>query len=59
MAFQAASLPAGVGVNAFDIGRSVGLWVSAFEILTHLGKGEAGLKTVNPLLEGIEYQEKN
>jgi hypothetical protein len=35
MAVQAALLPAGVGTTIFDLGRSISLWVSAFEILSH------------------------
>ena len=55
MAFQAASLPAGVGANIFDLGRSVSLWVSALEILSHPRIAKADLFTVYPLFENISY----
>jgi hypothetical protein len=55
MAFQAAALPAGVGTNMFDLGRSISLWVSALEILSHPGDGKAGLDTVYPLFEKLAY----
>jgi hypothetical protein len=57
MAFQAASLPAGVGANIFDLGRSVSLWVSALEILSHPRVVKADLFTVYPLFEKITYCE--
>jgi hypothetical protein len=59
MAVQAASLPAGVGTTIFDLGRSISLWVSAFEILSHPRIGKAGLSTVYPMLEGISFCERN
>jgi hypothetical protein len=37
MAVAASKMPAGVDLTQFDLGRSIGLWVSAFEILTHPG----------------------
>src|SRR5260221_3324315 len=55
MAFQAASIPAGIGTNMFDLGRSISLWVSAFEILSHPGDGRADLSTVYPLFEKVVY----
>jgi hypothetical protein len=55
MAFQAASLPAGVGANIFDLGRSVSLWVSALEILSHPRIAKADLFTVYPLFEKLTY----
>jgi hypothetical protein len=58
MAFQAASLPAGVGANIFDLGRSVSLWVSAFEILSHPRVSKADLFTVYPLFERVVYCER-
>jgi hypothetical protein len=57
MAFQAASLPAGVGANIFDLGRSVSLWVSALEILSHPRVAKADLFTVYPLFEKLTYCE--
>ena len=58
MAVQAASLPAGVGTTIFDLGRSVSLWVSAFEILSHPRTSQANLGTVTALLERVDYIEK-
>ncbi len=55
MAVQAALLPAGIGTTIFDLGRSISLWVSAFEILSHPRVSNAGLFTVYPLLEGVTY----
>jgi hypothetical protein len=55
MAVQAASLPAGVGTTIFDLGRSISLWVSAFEIVSHPRVKKAGLFTVYPLLERVTY----
>jgi hypothetical protein len=59
MAVQAALLPAGVGTTIFDLGRSVSLWVSAFEILSHPRVSKAGLFTVYPLFEGVTYCDRN
>jgi hypothetical protein len=56
MAFHAAGVPAPVGTSIFDLGRSISLWVSAFEILSHPGgNGRAELSTVYPLFERIAY----
>jgi hypothetical protein len=41
MAMAAAGLPGNVEVTMYDLGRSVALWVSAFEILTDKGTCEA------------------
>ena len=59
MAVQAAALPAGVGTTVFDLGRSVALWVSAFEILSHPRTHWAGVATVYPLLEAVTYCDRN
>ena len=39
MANQASQLPAGVDTTFYDVGRLIALWVSAFEILAHPGRG--------------------
>jgi len=44
MAFSAAMLPGNVEVTIYDLGRSIALWVSAFEILTESGTCEAVYK---------------
>jgi hypothetical protein len=55
MANQAALLPAASEVTFYDVGRSLALWVSAFEILTHSGKGRVELFDVYKLLAGVRY----
>lgn len=56
MANQASLMPAGTDMTLYDIGRSLALWVSAFEILTHPGgTGWAGLSTVYDLLEKVVW----
>lgn len=56
MAQQAAGLPAGRAITFHDIGRMLGLWVSAFEILVHPGGGgTAGFKQVYQLLDQGQY----
>lgn len=40
MAYHAAQMPAGADAMLHDYGRLIGLWVAAFEILVHPGKGE-------------------
>jgi hypothetical protein len=56
MATNAAQLPAGIDTTLYDLGRTVALWVSAFETLAHPRKGNSGLRTVYPLLEAVSYQ---
>jgi hypothetical protein len=52
MAQQAAMLPAGRETTIYDLGRLLGLWVSAFEILAHPGgKGRSDIRTVQALFE--------
>jgi hypothetical protein len=52
MALSAAMLPGNVEVTIFDLGRSIALWVSAFEILTEDGTCDAVYK----LLERHEVE---
>jgi hypothetical protein len=69
MANYAALMPAGVEATMYDVGRSVSLWVSAFEILspaknsaffnvyTNLKKVEYGLTAVNtPIYEAHGFK---
>lgn len=42
MAYQACLMPAGVDTTIFDLGRILGLWVAAFEILTNTGRRRSG-----------------
>jgi hypothetical protein len=44
MANQASLLPAGVDATFYDVGRSIALWVSAFEILAHPREGKVDLR---------------
>ena len=55
MANQAALLPAAGDVTFYDVGRSLVLWVSAFEILTHPGRRRVELFDVYNLLAGVSY----
>ncbi|WP_417746708.1 hypothetical protein [Rosistilla oblonga] len=55
---SAATRLPGVGTRVptiHDLGLSVATWVSAFEILTHPGNGDANLKTVLDCLEGATW----
>ena len=56
MANQAAQLPAGSDTTFYDVGRSIALWVSAFEILAHPGTGKSNLWAVYDLFDGVEWQ---
>jgi hypothetical protein len=58
MAVQAGSIPANVP-TIFDLGRSISLWVSAFEILSHPRVEWASLFTVYRLFEGVDYCDRN
>ena len=46
MAVSASKMPAGADVTNFALGRNLGLWVSAFEILTHTGQEKLRLSHV-------------
>ena len=56
MANQASQLPAGVDTTFYDVGRLIALWVSAFEILAHPGRGKSNLWAVYDLLEKVEWK---
>ncbi len=59
MAFRAGSIPAGADATNYDYGRSLALWVSAFEILAHPGgSGKADLLKVYDLLEKAPYESR-
>ena len=58
MANQAALIPAGSDTTLYDVGRSIALWVSAFEILAHPGTGKSGLASVYGLLEKVGWQDR-
>jgi hypothetical protein len=54
MARIAARMPGGSDATFLDTGRSVALWVSAFEILAH--QGRSGLRQVLSLFSGVEWE---
>lgn len=57
MANAAANLPAHAEITVYDLGRLVGLWVSAFEILAHPPYGKQnGFKQVYSLLASTEWR---
>lgn len=57
MAFRAGAIPGGMDATTYDYGRSLALWVSAFEILAHPGGlGKADLLKVYELLEKAPYE---
>lgn len=56
MANQASLIPAASDITLYDVGRSIALWVSAFEILVHPGGNEqSNLKRVFDLLETVPW----
>lgn len=56
MANQASRIPAGSEMTLYDAGRSVAIWVSAFEILAHPGTGRSKLTTVYDLLDRAAWR---
>jgi hypothetical protein len=56
MAHAAAQVPGYVDLTAQSLGRSVALWISAFEILTHPKDGDAGLKEVYRVFENVDWR---
>jgi hypothetical protein len=55
MALSASMLPGNVEATIYDIGRSIALWVSAFEILAHSGSSQVGFRQVYQLLERANW----
>jgi hypothetical protein len=56
MANEAARNPALVAATFYDVGRTLALWVSAFEILTHPGgAGQANFTTVADVIEKVKW----
>ncbi|MGJ4892596.1 hypothetical protein ACQR1Y_30685 [Bradyrhizobium sp. HKCCYLRH3099] len=51
----AAQLPSHGDFTPYDSGRSISLWVSAFEILAHPEEGQSGLLQVYDLLEKADW----
>jgi hypothetical protein len=58
MANQASLTPAGTDTTFYDVGRTVALWVSAFEILAHPGKGKTGPKAVYDMLDRAPWNHR-
>jgi hypothetical protein len=56
MANAAAQVPGFVDVTYQALGRSVALWISAFEILTHPGQRDGGVKEVYSVFENINWR---
>jgi hypothetical protein len=56
MANVAALLPSQGDFTPYDSGRSLALWVSAFEILAHPGEGQSGYLQVYDLLEKAKWR---
>src|SRR4029077_4294644 len=56
MALSASMLPGNVEVTVYDIGKTIALWVSAFEILAHPGTSGVGFKQVYQLLERVGWK---
>jgi hypothetical protein len=59
MAYAASQLPSGPDMTHYALGRAVGLWISAFEILTHPGKdGQVGHKNIYKLLHQVPWRDQ-
>jgi hypothetical protein len=57
MANAAGSVPANTAMTFYDVGRSLALWVSAYEILAHPGgNGRSDFSTVTAELEKVRWR---
>jgi hypothetical protein len=56
MAHAAAQVPGWVDLTSPSLGRSVALWVSAFEILTHPEDGDAGFRQVYEVFDSVDWR---
>lgn len=57
IAYAALEVPAGPATRLLDYGRSITLWVSAFETLVHPGKGgNVSFRSVYRLLENVVWR---
>lgn len=52
MAYHAMQTPFTTAGTDYDTGRLVALWVSAFEIIAHVGRSKANSREVNRILSG-------
>jgi hypothetical protein len=56
VANEAARIPALVAPTIYDVGRTLALWVSAFEIVAHPGgTGRSNLATVAAMIEKVKW----
>jgi hypothetical protein len=56
MANEAGRIPALTAGTFYDVGRSLALWVSAYEILAHPGgTGQSNFTTVTAMLESVKW----
>ena len=56
MANEAGRIPALTAASFYDVGRSLALWVSAYEILAHPGgTGQSNFSTVSATLESVKW----
>jgi hypothetical protein len=56
MANEAGRIPAVTAALLYDTGRSLALWVSAYEILAHPGgTGQSSFATVSAMLESVKW----
>lgn len=56
MANEAAQIPALVASTFYDVGRTLALWVSAFEIVAHPGgTGKSNFSTVADMIEKVKW----
>jgi hypothetical protein len=59
MANEAGRVPAVTAAVFYDVGRSLALWVSAYEILAHPGgTGQSNFGTVSTLLESVKWRDQ-
>ena len=50
------TIPGVIGVTNHSLGRNIGLWVSAFEILVHPETADSGFRQVYELLDEVEWR---
>jgi hypothetical protein len=55
MAHAAAQIPGIVDISAQSLGRSISLWVSAFEILVHPGDRDSNLKEAYGVFDRVDW----
>lgn len=58
MAAAASKMPAGADLTTFSLGRNIGLWVSAFEILSHTGQDKVRLWDVYDRLGAAPWRQR-